>query len=237
MAALDDERVDLTACTVERQLLARYRGCGLHCRTHHNRIAVCDAADYAAGMVCRGVAFGIDDGVVVFGSAHAGRGEAAAELHVLPDGGQPLAGHLAEHLSGAVGKVGVGSPPRTAHTAPDLVQLAQPHVVRVLDDQRVYIGDIDAGLDDGGADQDVRLPVHHGLHDGGQLLLRHLPVAGDDTDLRPQHLLEPGGGGVDALAVLVGGTSLLIVVGVALETYKQLDSELITRSHTRGRRR
>ena len=38
-------------------------------------------------------------------------------------------------------------------------------------------------------------------------------------------------------SVRVGGTSLLIVVGVALETYKQLDSELITRSHTRGRRR
>ena len=38
-------------------------------------------------------------------------------------------------------------------------------------------------------------------------------------------------------SVRVGGTSLLIVVGVSLETYKQLDSELITRSHTRGRRR
>lgn len=38
-------------------------------------------------------------------------------------------------------------------------------------------------------------------------------------------------------SVRVGGTSLLIVVGVALETYKQLDSELIARSYTRGRRR
>lgn len=38
-------------------------------------------------------------------------------------------------------------------------------------------------------------------------------------------------------SVRIGGTSLLIVVGVALETYKQLDSELNTRSHTRGRRR
>lgn len=41
-------------------------------------------------------------------------------------------------------------------------------------------------------------------------------------------------------SVTIGGTGLLIVVGVALETYKQLDSELITReySHTkRGRKR
>ncbi len=38
-------------------------------------------------------------------------------------------------------------------------------------------------------------------------------------------------------SVRVGGTGLLIVVGVALETYKQIDSELATRSFTRGRKR
>lgn len=39
-----------------------------------------------------------------------------------------------------------------------------------------------------------------------------------------------------ASTVSIGGTSLLIVVGVALETYKQLDSELSTRSYKKGRR-
>ena len=38
-------------------------------------------------------------------------------------------------------------------------------------------------------------------------------------------------------SVRVGGTGLLIVVGVALETYKQIDSELATHSFTRGRKR
>ena len=40
--------------------------------------------------------------------------------------------------------------------------------------------------------------------------------------------------------VTIGGTSLLIVVGVALETYKQLESQLLTRTYSakkRGRRR
>lgn len=40
--------------------------------------------------------------------------------------------------------------------------------------------------------------------------------------------------------VTIGGTSILIVVGVALETYKQLESQLLTRTYTttkRGRRR
>ena len=36
-------------------------------------------------------------------------------------------------------------------------------------------------------------------------------------------------------SVSIGGTSLLIVVGVALEVYRQLESELVTRNFTRGR--
>ena len=35
-------------------------------------------------------------------------------------------------------------------------------------------------------------------------------------------------------AVTIGGTGLLIVVGVAIETYKQLESSLISRSHRQG---
>lgn len=38
-------------------------------------------------------------------------------------------------------------------------------------------------------------------------------------------------------SVQIGGTGLLIVVGVALETYKQIDSKLVTLEYRRGRRR
>jgi len=38
-------------------------------------------------------------------------------------------------------------------------------------------------------------------------------------------------------SVTIGGTGLLIVVGVALETYKQMESLLVTRSYTRATRR
>lgn len=38
-------------------------------------------------------------------------------------------------------------------------------------------------------------------------------------------------------SVQIGGTGLLIVVGVALETYKQIESQLISRNYTRGRRK
>lgn len=38
-------------------------------------------------------------------------------------------------------------------------------------------------------------------------------------------------------SVRIGGTGLLIVVGVALETYRQIDSELVTRKYSRGVKR
>lgn len=38
-------------------------------------------------------------------------------------------------------------------------------------------------------------------------------------------------------SITIGGTGLLIVVGVAIETYKQIESSLISRSYSRGRKR
>lgn len=38
-------------------------------------------------------------------------------------------------------------------------------------------------------------------------------------------------------SVTIGGTGLLIVVGVGLETYKQIESQLVSKNYTRGRRR
>ena len=37
-------------------------------------------------------------------------------------------------------------------------------------------------------------------------------------------------------AISISGTGLLIVVGVALEMYKQLESQLVSRTYTKGRR-
>ena len=37
-------------------------------------------------------------------------------------------------------------------------------------------------------------------------------------------------------SITISGTGLLIVVGVALETFKQLESQLANRTYTRGRR-
>ena len=62
---------------------------------------------------------------------------------------------------------------------------AQP--VGVLDDEGVHVGDIDARLDDGGADQYLYLAVGHLLHHPAQLLLRHLAVGYGEAHILPSH--------------------------------------------------
>ena len=43
------------------------------------------------------------------------------------------------------------------YSASDVVQLGEAESVRVVDDEGVYVGHVDARFDDGGADEDVVL--------------------------------------------------------------------------------
>ena len=83
------------------------------------------------------------------------------------------------------------------------MELGQPHLVRVLNDEGIGVGDVDAGLDDGGADQHVHLPLAHPGHDLVQFLLGHLPVGDGDAGVLPQHPLNPGRGAGDGLHTVV----------------------------------
>ena len=83
------------------------------------------------------------------------------------------------------------------------MELGQPHLVRVLDDEGVHVGDVDARLDDGGADEYVHLPVGHPGHHVVQLVLAHFAVAHGDGHVLPQQLLDPGGGALDGVHPVV----------------------------------
>ena len=83
------------------------------------------------------------------------------------------------------------------------MQLAQPHVVRVLDDQRIDVGDVDSGLDNGGADQHVDLTLGHTGHHVAELALGHLAVGRLDGNVLAQQVTETGGGGIDAVHPIV----------------------------------
>ena len=106
--------------------------------------------------------------------------EARTERRIFADGRQALLRDLAQRLAVAVAQVGVGVARGAADAAADLMQLRQTHAVRVLDDERVGVRDVDAGLDDGRADQNVDLAVRHFIHDLCDLLLPHFSVNNAD---------------------------------------------------------
>ncbi|CAI8447699.1 MAG: Uncharacterised protein [Halieaceae bacterium] len=117
----------------------------------------------------------------------------AADLHVM--GGQLIAGAQiarrfnrlqaflrigGDHRLRRAEKVGIGLVMRTPHAAPQLVQLRQAKFISALNDDGVRVGDVDAGLDNRGADENVVMLMVEVRHDLFQALLTQLPVR--DTD-------------------------------------------------------
>ena len=83
--------------------------------------------------------------------------EAGAELRGVEDRLEALAGLLAHPLAAAVEQVRVRAPRGAPDPAAELVELGEPERVRPVDDDRVRVRDVEAGLDDRRAHEDVRL--------------------------------------------------------------------------------
>ena len=128
--------------------------------------------------------------------------EARAELRVLADGVEPLFRDLRQYLAPAERQIRIRVTAGAAHAAADLVQLRKTQPVRVLDDERVDVRDIDARLDDRRADQYLHVAVCHRLHHVAELFFVHLPVRHGDLGLR-NAVLEPCGALVDRLHAVV----------------------------------
>ena len=94
-----------------------------------------------------------------------GDAETGVELRKLADGAQTLFGDLAQLAPAPERQVRACAPVRAAHTPTQLVQLGKAHTVSILDDERVHVRDVNAGLDDRRADQNLRLTRDHALHD------------------------------------------------------------------------
>ena len=179
-----------------------------------------DARDVAGLLAAEQVA-GAADLQVLHRDAHA-----RAQLGVLGDGREPVVRGLGQRLLRRVEEVGVRPLAAAADPAAQLVQLGEAEVVGALHDQRVGVGDVEAGLDDRGADQDVEPLLPEVDDDLLQRVLGHLAVRGRDPRLGHE-LAQPRGGPVDRLDPVVdvedlalaqqfaadGGADLLLVVG------------------------
>src|SRR5207245_9861333 len=83
--------------------------------------------------------------------------EARAQVLQLGDDLQPLVGGLGVRPGWVVEEVRIGSLPGAAHPAAQLVELGQSQPLRIHHHDGIGVGDVQAGLDDGGAHKDVGL--------------------------------------------------------------------------------
>ena len=115
--------------------------------------------------------------------------ESRTEFSEFPDGPQALLRDLRQSFVPPVHQICVGQTAGSADPAPKLVQLGQAEPVGVQDDHGVHVGDVHAGLDDGGGHEDIERPFRE-IHDHVlQLLLLHPAVAYADGGLGHQPLI------------------------------------------------
>ena len=93
---------------------------------------------------------------------------------------------LGERLVAGVEEVRVGSFAASPDAPAQLVELGQAEGVGAVHDERIRVGDVQAGFDDGRAHEDVKLVVPEVLDDGLELMLVHLAVGGAHARLRDQ---------------------------------------------------
>ena len=87
--------------------------------------------------------------------------EARAELGKLAHRLQPFGRDVAQHLAAHESEIRERAAGGTPHPSAQLVKLRQPEAVGVFDDQRVDVGDIHTGFDDGGAHQNINVVLQH----------------------------------------------------------------------------
>ena len=85
--------------------------------------------------------------------------KAAAQIGKFLDRFQPLLCHFFQDLVPAVHQEGIGSAVTSSDPSPELIKLGKPHAVRIVDDHRIDIGDIDTGLNNRGCDEDIDFSI------------------------------------------------------------------------------
>lgn len=125
-------------------------------------------------------------------------------------------GGLGQRLVRRVEEVGVGPLAPATDATTQLVQLAQAEAVGPVEDQRVGVGDVQAGLDDRRADEDVEAPLPEVEDDLLEPVLAHLAVGGLDAGLRHE-LTDAGGRPLDRADVVVDVEDLPLAHELAVD--------------------
>ena len=128
--------------------------------------------------------------------------ETGPELVVLADGAQPLPGDVEQSRMTVQQQVGVGLVLEPADTPAELIELRQAETIRALNDERVAIRDVQARLDDRGADQHLIAACDEISHHAFQAGRAHLAMADADAQAGEQ-CAQSGSHEVDAPDAIV----------------------------------
>src|SRR3954467_1039505 len=150
--------------------------------------------------------------------------EAGTELGVVAERAEALRRLLGQRGRARVQEVRVRALATPAHAPADLVELGEPEQVGALDDQRVRLRDVDAGLDDARRDEHVGLAAQEAHHPLLELLLVELAVRDLERHVRAQ-AAQALGRLVDRLDAVVDEERL--AVALLLPHQRLLDEVLV----------
>ena len=119
--------------------------------------------------------------------------EARTQLGELLNGRQALLRVVGQRPFIGDQKVGIGLVAASSDAAAQLVQLREAERVGPIDEDGVGVGHIDAGLDDGGGNQHIRLAAEKFQHHGFQRFGIHLSMRHDHARFGNE-LMQPGPG-------------------------------------------
>ncbi len=130
-----------------------------------------------------------------------GDAEAGAEIAEFLQRGESLARDGRESSARRHEQIGVGALVRAANAAAKLVELGKAHAIRAIDDDCVRARDVEAILDDGGRDENVRFAANEFEHHLFEFVLAHLAMPHHDARFGDQPLDHRGdrSDGLDAI--------------------------------------
>lgn len=114
-------------------------------------------------------------------------------------------------------KDGVGLSISTTDSSSQLVEIGEAKAVGAVDEDGVGIRDIDAGLNDGGGEENVGFAFDEFIHDHLELIFFHLAVA-DDYFCRRNEFIETFGEFVDGFDSVVEEEDLAATVQLILDS-------------------
>lgn len=107
--------------------------------------------------------------------------EPGAEAGEFADSGEAFGGDFGEGFAAGEGEIGESAASGAADPSAELIELGEAHAVGVFDNEGVAVGDIDAGFDDSGTDEDINFAFEELPPDFGEFMFFHTAMGHGDT--------------------------------------------------------